>query len=85
MKIGSYYNQFKNTEKDKDYFYIKRGDLLIPAINLDLEFVTYQRITDNGVKLQRIDISTVGAFYCLGDWRTSTKGIYLCGRVCNRI
>lgn len=78
LKIGSYYNQFKTTEKDKDYFYIRRGDLLIPAMNLDLEFVTYQRITDNGVKLQRIDISTVGAFYCLGDWRTSTKRIYLC-------
>lgn len=78
LKIGSYYNQFKTTEKDKDYFYIRKGDLLIPAMNLDLEFVTYQRITDNGVKLQRIDISTVGAFYCLGDWRTSTKRIYLC-------
>lgn len=78
LKISSYYNQFKTLEKDKDYFYLRKGDLLIPAINLDLEFVTYQRITETGVKLQRIDISTVGAFYCIGDWRTSTKRIYLC-------
>jgi hypothetical protein len=78
LKIGSYYNQFKNEEKNKDYFFIRKGDLLIPAMNLDLQFVTYQRITDQGVKLQRIDISTVGAFYCLGDWRKSTKRIYLC-------
>lgn len=78
VRIGSYYNQFKAVEKDKDYFYLKKGDLIIPAMNLDLEFVTYQRITDQGVKLQRIDISTVGAFYCLGDWRTSTKRIYVC-------
>lgn len=78
LKIGSYYNQFKNDEKNKDYFFIRKGDLLIPAMNLDLQFVTYQRITDQGVKLQRIDISTVGAFYCLGDWRRSTKRIYLC-------
>lgn len=78
IKIGSYYNEFKTNYADKDFYYIKKGDLLIPAMNLDLEFVTYQRITDQGVKLQRIDISTVGAFYCLGDWRTSTKRIYLC-------
>lgn len=78
LKIGSYYNQFKKEHKDKDYFFIRKGDLLIPAINLDLQFVTYQRITDQGVKLQRIDISTVGAFYCLGDWKKSTKRIYLC-------
>ncbi len=78
MKIPSHYNQFKTNEKDMDFYYLRKGDLIIPAINLDLEFVTYQRITDRGVKLQRIDISTVGAFYCLGDWRTSTKRIYLC-------
>lgn len=78
LKIESYYNQFKKDDKSKDYFFIRKGDLLIPAMNLDLEFVTYQRITDQGVKLQRIDISTVGAFYCLGEWRTSTKRIYLC-------
>lgn len=78
LKINSYYNQFKTFEKDKDYYYLRKGDLLIPAINLDRDFVTYQRITDMGVKLQRIDISTVGAFYCIGDWRTTTKRIYLC-------
>lgn len=78
LKIGSHYNQYKNDEKNKDYFFVRKGDLLIPAMNLDLQFVTYQRITDQGVKLQRIDISTVGAFYCLGDWRKSTKRIYLC-------
>lgn len=78
MRIPSHYNQFKTVEKDKDYYFLKKGDLLIPAINLDLDFVTYQRITDRGVKLQRIDISTVGAFYCIGDWRTTTKRIYLC-------
>lgn len=78
MKIPSHYNQFKTNEKEKDYYFLKKSDLLIPAINLDLEFVTYQRITDRGVKLQRIDISTVGAFYCIGDWRTTTKRIYLC-------
>lgn len=78
LKIESYYNQFKTDANKKDYFHLRRGDLIIPAINLDLEFVTYQRITDSGVKLQRIDISTVGAFYCLGDWRTTTKRIYLC-------
>ncbi|EOZ8645485.1 hypothetical protein ACQWTT_001236 [Acinetobacter baumannii] len=78
LRIGSYYNQFKKEQKDKDYFFIRKGDLLIPAINLDLQFVTYQRITDQGVKLQRIDISTVGAFYCLGEWKKSTKRIFLC-------
>lgn len=78
LKIESYYNRFKTDENSKNYYYLRKGDLLIPAINLDLEFVTYQRITDSGVKLQRIDISTVGAFYCLGDWRTSTKRIFLC-------
>ncbi len=78
LKIPSHYNQFKSDEKEKDYYFLKKGDLLIPAINLDLDFVTYQRITDRGVKLQRIDISTVGAFYCIGDWRTTTKRIHLC-------
>lgn len=78
VRIPSYYNQYKTNERDMDYYFLKKGDLLIPAINIDLEFVTYQRITERGVKLQRIDISTVGAFYCLGDWRTSTQRIYLC-------
>ncbi|NNH77395.1 hypothetical protein HLH17_06870 [Acinetobacter sp. ANC 5380] len=78
MKIPSYYNQFRVKEEDKSYYNIRKGDLLIPAINLDLEFVTYQRITASGRKFQRIDVSTVGAFYCLGEWRTSTKRIYLC-------
>lgn len=78
MKIPSYYNQFREKEVDKSYYNIRKGDLIIPAINLDLEFVTFQRITGEGRKFQRIDISTIGAFYCLGEWRTSTKRIYLC-------
>lgn len=78
MKIPSYYNQFKSSERDMTFYHIRKGDLLIPSTNLDLRFVTYQRITGDGVKLQRVDISTIGAFYCLGDWRTSTKRIFLC-------
>lgn len=78
LRLGSYYNQFKATEADKVYYYIGRGDLLIPAINIDKEFVTYQKITADGTKRQRIDISTVGAFYLMGQLTEDTETVYLC-------
>lgn len=77
MKIGSYYNIHKTDPNQHDYYYIAKGDLLVPAIDLDLQFRTYQKIDPYGRKRQRIDISTVGAFYCLGEWRENTVRIYL--------
>ncbi|AMW80549.1 hypothetical protein AMD27_16665 (plasmid) [Acinetobacter sp. TGL-Y2] len=77
FKVGSHYNQFKKSESDYDFYYIKKDDLIAPAMNLDLEFVTYQRTTPDGGKYQRIDISTVGAFHCIGVWRKNTVRIYL--------
>lgn len=77
LKIGSYYNIHKTDPKQHDYYYIKKSDLLIPAIDLNLNFRTYQKIDLHGTKRQRIDISTVGAFYCLGEWRENTIRIYL--------
>lgn len=77
MKIGSYYNIHKTDPNQHNYYYIKKGDLLVPAIDLSLQFRTYQKIDPHGTKRQRIDISTVAAFYCLGDWRENTFRIYL--------
>lgn len=77
LVIGSYYNIHKTDKTLHDFYYIKKADLLIPAIDLHLKFRTYQKIDPNGTKRQRIDISTVGAFYCLGDWRENTIRVYL--------
>jgi hypothetical protein len=77
MKIESYYNQFKTDEKLFDFQYIKRNDLMVPAIDIDFLFRTYQKIDENGGKKQRIDITTVGAFYLLGEWNEETKRVYL--------
>lgn len=77
LRIGSYYNQFKTDTSLHKYYFIKKKDLIIPAIDLKLNFRTYQKIDPYGNKRQRIDISTVGAFYCLGVWRENTRRIYL--------
>lgn len=77
LKIGSYYNIHKTDKSLHDFYYIKKGDLIIPAIDLDLNFRTYQKITHDGTKRQRIDITTIGAFYCLGEWRENTTRVFL--------
>lgn len=78
MIVESYYNQFKENDVDKTFFRIKLNDLLIPAIDINLSFVTYQKIPPLGNKMQRVDVSTIGAFYVLGEWRLSTKTIFFC-------
>lgn len=76
-KIPSYYNIHKTDKNLHEFYYIKKGDLMIPAIDINLNFRTYQKINAEGTKRQRIDITTIGAFYCLGEWRENTTRIYL--------
>lgn len=77
LVVSSYYNIHKTDKSLHDFYYIKKGDLIVPAIDLYLKFRTYQKIDPHGTKRQRIDITTIGAFYCLGDWRENTTRVYL--------
>ncbi|WP_436659782.1 hypothetical protein [Acinetobacter sp. P1(2025)] len=77
LTVDSHYNKELNDE-NKTYTYIKRGDLIIPAMNVDREFMTYQIIRSDGSKRQRIDVSTKEAFFIFGTLDENTVRVYLC-------
>lgn len=59
-------------------FKILKGDLLIPAINVDKEFITYQIVDKLQNKRMRIGKSLKGAFFPVGSYQAENEKYILC-------
>lgn len=66
------------TVGDETHIRIAKGDMLIPIISLDKQFMSYQRIDEKGRKLLCRDGAKNLGFYPIGNWNTKTKKVLLC-------
>ena len=63
---------------DVQIFKISKGDLLIPAMNVNKEFITYQVVDANHNKRMRIGKSLTGGFFPVGEFRAENEKYILC-------
>ncbi len=64
---------FTYDDEGIERFRIRKGDLIIPIVSLEKEFLSYQRINHQGKKLMAKDSSKSGGIYPIGLWEQNQK------------
>lgn len=62
---------------DEEKTRIAKGDLLIPIISLDKQFMSYQRIRADGKKLMSLNGTKLKGMFPIGRWNKQTKKVVL--------